>query len=154
MGMREVGTGALLMVAIVGMAPERVAGQQWSWPERAENLQNLPADFPPQRLSAVMRGFTNPCSMPELANALQVSQRTLYRAFRESAGVGPDEYYRIHKLHHFRECLLASEGHRGDIAQAAELAGFDHLSRLAQSYRKHFGELPSETLARRRGSPT
>lgn len=32
--------------------------QRWSWPERSENLQVLPADFPGNRLSAVMRGFT------------------------------------------------------------------------------------------------
>lgn len=32
--------------------------QRWSWPERAQNLQVLPADFSGQRLSAVMRGFT------------------------------------------------------------------------------------------------
>jgi tetratricopeptide (TPR) repeat protein len=31
---------------------------RWSWPERAENLQQLPADFPPERLRAVMTGFT------------------------------------------------------------------------------------------------
>ncbi|MDX1495547.1 MAG: c-type cytochrome, partial [Longimicrobiales bacterium] len=33
--------------------------QQWSWPERAENLQELPSDFPPERLGAVMRGFSS-----------------------------------------------------------------------------------------------
>jgi tetratricopeptide (TPR) repeat protein len=32
--------------------------QRWSWPERAQNLQVLPADFPGQRLGSVMRGFT------------------------------------------------------------------------------------------------
>jgi tetratricopeptide (TPR) repeat protein len=32
---------------------------QWTWPERAQDLRELPADFPPERLSAVMRGFTS-----------------------------------------------------------------------------------------------
>ncbi len=41
--------------ASIGAAP--LAGQG-IWPDRAENLQVLPADFPPDRLSAVMRGFT------------------------------------------------------------------------------------------------
>ena len=31
---------------------------QGIWPDRAENLQVLPADFPPENLGAVMRGFT------------------------------------------------------------------------------------------------
>jgi len=34
------------------------ARPRWQWPEKAENLQELPEDFPPERLSAVMRGFT------------------------------------------------------------------------------------------------
>lgn len=50
---------AAALIAGLGMSRTEVAGQQWSWPERSENLQNLPADFPAQRLSAVMRGFTN-----------------------------------------------------------------------------------------------
>ncbi len=37
---------------------EPAAAQEWTWPERAENLTELPEDFPPERLSAVMRGFS------------------------------------------------------------------------------------------------
>ena len=37
---------------------ERLEGQDWTWPDRAQNLTELPADFPPERLSAVMRGFS------------------------------------------------------------------------------------------------
>jgi tetratricopeptide (TPR) repeat protein len=52
--------GWVATVAVgVGMAAVPASAQQWSWPERAENLQELPADFPAERLSAVMRGFTN-----------------------------------------------------------------------------------------------
>ena len=42
---------------LVTIAPGTQA-QQWSWPERAENLTELPEDFPPERLRAVMTGFT------------------------------------------------------------------------------------------------
>lgn len=48
---------ALALVAILAI-PTTAQAQQWSWPDQAENLQVLPADFPGQRLSAVMRGFT------------------------------------------------------------------------------------------------
>lgn len=34
------------------------AAAQSIWPERAENLQVLPENFPPERLRAVMQGFT------------------------------------------------------------------------------------------------
>ena len=46
--------GVLLTGSAMG-----VDAQQWSWPDEPQNLQELPADFPPERLSAVMRGFTN-----------------------------------------------------------------------------------------------
>ena len=35
-----------------------VQAQQWSWPEKPQNLQVLPSDWPGSRLSAPMRGFT------------------------------------------------------------------------------------------------
>lgn len=47
-----VGAGALA-------APTDLEAQNWRWPERAQNLQVLPADFPGSRLGAVMRGFTS-----------------------------------------------------------------------------------------------
>lgn len=57
----------LLLLAVLLAAPAAVAQEtaapaqqppKWSWPERAENLKVLPADFPPQRLRAVMTGFS------------------------------------------------------------------------------------------------
>jgi tetratricopeptide (TPR) repeat protein len=51
--------GGLASLALIALAaPSAGRSQEWSWPERGENLQVLPADFPPQRMSAVMRGFT------------------------------------------------------------------------------------------------
>lgn len=35
-----------------------VAAQKWSWPEKPENLQVLPKDWPGERLRPVMTGFT------------------------------------------------------------------------------------------------
>ena len=47
----------ILSVLLLGlMAP--VYAQQWSWPEKPENLQVLPKDWPGQRLAPVMRGFS------------------------------------------------------------------------------------------------
>ena len=47
-----VGAGAVLVAPSIGLA------QQWSWPERGENLQVLPEDTPPERLRSIMMGFT------------------------------------------------------------------------------------------------
>jgi tetratricopeptide (TPR) repeat protein len=50
---------ATLVAALALLAPPAAAAQEpWTWPERSENLQVLPADFPAERLGAVMRGFT------------------------------------------------------------------------------------------------
>jgi tetratricopeptide (TPR) repeat protein len=46
------------LAALALLIPSVAGAQQWTWPERSENLQVLPEDFPPERLSAVMRGFT------------------------------------------------------------------------------------------------
>ena len=40
------------------LSPGSAAAQQWQWPARGENLQVLPEDTPPERLRAIMTGFT------------------------------------------------------------------------------------------------
>jgi hypothetical protein len=40
------------------LCPGAAAAQQWEWPEHGENLRVLPEDTPPQRLRAIMTGFT------------------------------------------------------------------------------------------------
>ncbi len=45
-------------LAVLGIISAPLPAQEWSWPDRAENLQELPPDFPAERLSAVMRGFS------------------------------------------------------------------------------------------------
>jgi tetratricopeptide (TPR) repeat protein len=47
-----------LVASLLCLTPHGAAAQ-WQWPERAQDLRALPADFPPERLSAVMRGFTS-----------------------------------------------------------------------------------------------
>lgn len=49
---------SLLAVVVLSFIGSDASAQRWEWPEKAENLQVLPEDFPPERLSAVMRGFT------------------------------------------------------------------------------------------------
>ena len=54
---------AVALAVTIGLVAAAAAAQEtqpprWSWPERAENLQQLPEDLPPERLRAVMTGFT------------------------------------------------------------------------------------------------
>lgn len=48
--------GIALSLLSASSAP---AQEAWRWPERGKNLQVLPKDFPPERMSAVMKGFTS-----------------------------------------------------------------------------------------------
>ena len=49
----------ILALALSALVTLPAVGQpSWSWPERAEDLRVLPEDLPPQRLRAVMTGFS------------------------------------------------------------------------------------------------
>jgi tetratricopeptide (TPR) repeat protein len=58
--MRTVTSLVSASILWLGFAPGSPAdlSAQSIWPERAQNLQVLPEDFPPQRLRAVMQGFS------------------------------------------------------------------------------------------------
>ena len=49
---------ALLLSLLLALAAPAPAQQRWSWPEKAKNLKVLPKNTPPERLRAVMTGFT------------------------------------------------------------------------------------------------
>ena len=47
-----------LAVAVLLAVPAAVAQEAWRWPEHPKNLEVLPPDTGPEKLSALMRGFT------------------------------------------------------------------------------------------------
>lgn len=49
---------ALLALTALAIAGSTAAQDNWHWPEKGKNFQVFPKDFPAQKLSAVMRGFT------------------------------------------------------------------------------------------------
>lgn len=91
-----------------------------------------------------------PLSMIDLAQRLGVSLRSLQLAFAEvHDGKSPRQVYNQIRLQRARQRLLQAS-RQDQVTGIALDAGFLHLSRFAQSYARTFGELPSETLARRR----
>ena len=86
----------------------------------------------------------------ELAKRAGVSPRTVERAFLRT-GCTPLEYLRGVRLELARR-MLAEPTAGLTVAEAAAAAGFRQFGRFAGEYRQHFGELPSETLARSRRS--
>jgi AraC-like DNA-binding protein len=90
-----------------------------------------------------------PIRMAELARDLGVSLRALQAAFQRQLGRSPTEYLFECRLMNVRQHLLnAPEG--ATVTSIATECGFVNLGAFSARYRNAFGELPSETLYRRR----
>ena len=87
-----------------------------------------------------------PIHISELCNILNVSRRSLQRAFTETLNMGPITYLRRRRLSAAREILKRSDPSTVRIAQVALEHGFQEPGRFAVYYRSLFGESPSETL--------
>ncbi len=87
-------------------------------------------------------------SVPELCSKTGVSQRTLEYAFREHINITPVSFIKKLRLHAVRRILLSSHTGEISIADTAFQYGIYDMSRFAEIYRKHFGELPSQTLVK------
>jgi len=90
-----------------------------------------------------------PLSVAELSLRLGVSRRTLQTACKETTGLSPVQYLRCLRLGQVRRLLLETAC---PVTEAATSLGFWHLSWFARDYCALFGELPSATLARVKGS--
>lgn len=87
----------------------------------------------------------------DVARAAGVSVRTVYRSSARHLGGPPMRQIRLRRLQRVRRRLRAAAP--GDtVTSAAMDAGFFHLGRFADTYRRHFGESPSATLRRARGT--
>lgn len=87
-------------------------------------------------------------SIPELATAAQVPERTLRKAFNEYFGVSPTRYLQLRNLHAIYRALRVAEPDETSVSQVFIAHGEWEFGRVAGRYRQLFGELPSETLRR------
>lgn len=111
----------------------------------------LPAFHRVRAAEEIMHAHSDePLSMIDLALRLGISLRSLQLAFREvHDGKSPRQVYSRIRLDRARQRLLDASG-ADQVTSIALDSGFLHLGRFAMSYARAFGELPSETLARRR----
>ena len=87
-----------------------------------------------------------PISVPQLAEAVGASQRTLEYAFREGLGITPLQFMRRCRLNRaLRDLRSAAPGSR-TVTEIAVKWGFGDLGRFAAEYRRLFGLYPSQTL--------
>ena len=87
-------------------------------------------------------------SMQDLVAATGVSERALRRGFSKFYGVSPTKYMRLRRLHLARRLLCNRQGNPVKVTEVAARLGWWDFGRFADSYRKVFGEYPSETLRR------
>ncbi|WJY00880.1 helix-turn-helix domain-containing protein [Curtobacterium sp. 458] len=87
----------------------------------------------------------------DVANAVGMGPRRLQELFQIAVGESPMSVLRRIRLLHTRRQLLDSGEERtvGQIARAAQLV---HLGRFSGHYAAAFGEAPSATIARVRGT--
>lgn len=91
-----------------------------------------------------------PITLNDIAGAAGVPVRTLLDGFRRFRNMSPMRTVRDTRLELAREVLWRDEA--GTVADIAMNCGFGHLGRFAQAYAERFGEHPSDTRARRRGT--
>jgi AraC family ethanolamine operon transcriptional activator len=100
-------------------------------------------------LSFIDEKAHKPPTVMEICRASGVSWRTLNYAFREHFGITPKRYLIITRLNAVRKELLA-EKPAISVVSAASRWGFWHIGQFAADYQRRFGELPSQTLTRKR----
>jgi len=87
-----------------------------------------------------------PVHVSEICAALDVSRRTLHRAFQEVFGLGPVSFLRHKRLCAAHSILYQSAPGSTTVSAVAMEQGFHELGRFAQYYFAMFGERPSQTL--------
>jgi AraC family ethanolamine operon transcriptional activator len=88
-------------------------------------------------------------SMSQFCSDNDINIRSLQRAFIEQYGISPKSYAKAYHLNSVYKKLLQSNTKTNRIADIASRHGFWHMSQFAADYRRHFGELPSETFKAR-----
>lgn len=91
----------------------------------------------------------NPIAVDDLVAAGITSRRTLHRAFLEVLGETPQSYVLKLRLNRIRQDLASPDEAIRTVTMVSHRWGIAELGKLAARYREQFGELPSETLARR-----
>lgn len=97
----------------------------------------------------IERHLAQPITLDDIAHNTHLSGRSIQQAFRDDLDTTPMAYVRERRLERVRAELadaLPSDG--VTVTDVAERWGFSHLGNFAVTYRKRFGESPSETLRR------
>ena len=91
--------------------------------------------------------------IPELCQALGVSDRSFRICCAEFLGMSPNQYLRLRRLHAAWAELRHADPETDRVAEVAQRHGFSQVGRFATAYHRLFGEKPSETLRHKIARP-
>ncbi|MGD1807445.1 helix-turn-helix domain-containing protein [Dapis sp. BLCC M126] len=91
-----------------------------------------------------------PLTLKQLAENLESSSSALSYGFQDLFGLSPMRYLKVRRLNAVRQHLKASDPESCVIATLASQFWFYHRSHFTKDYKAMFGELPSETLQRKK----
>lgn len=94
--------------------------------------------------------LTAPISLTDLEQVTGMKARSLQLAFRKERGCTPLDWLRKQRLEMVRQRLLCA-ARDAKVHEIALAYGFSDGGRFARLYAALFGELPSQTFARRKG---
>ncbi len=92
----------------------------------------------------------SPLSILDLCKAVGASRRKLNYSFQDVLGCSPISYWRAIRLNRVRRELKRCDDPALGVYDIASAHGFWHFSQFSLDYKRHFAELPSETLRRSR----
>lgn len=108
-------------------------------------------DLALRRVEDYLKEFPNtPHTVRDLCRVAKVSERTLQYAFRERFGIPPKSFLLALRLNGVRRELKNTSTKPSTITDLATQWGFWHMSQFASDYRCLFGELPSETIGKKK----
>jgi len=83
-------------------------------------------------------------SVQDLCGLVDVSEKTLFTAFKEKYKVSPSEYLKSLRLNKAKNELFLSKHNNVNISTIAGKYNFWHMGQFAKDFKKQFGILPSE----------
>lgn len=133
----------VLLVEIMDMLPTARSSN----PSRSSAARKRTVD----RARELMHGSGDrSLSLLEVCRAVGASPRKLGYCFQEVLGTSPMHYWRAMRLNRVRRDLKRADGTAASVYDVAVQHGFWHFSQFSVDYKRHFSELPSETLRRAR----
>jgi AraC-like DNA-binding protein len=145
----EVGTRPL------AEAEAGIAGLVVSLLLEAEAVEGVSPDSSPalrivRAAEALLReSVADEISIEQLCGRLNVGERSLQLAFEKVRGYSPRTYLKELRLEKARQSLISATADNA-VTEAAMDAGFSHLGRFSDFYRRRYGESPSASLRRAR----